>query len=183
MLLSIESLANSFDEQASNKLHRVELSSPAWRVVNDSVMGGLSVGTTDSADQAFIFSGEISTENNGGFTSVYLPVQSIPEAFDAISVRMKGDGNIYQLRVRSQVDGYNLTYKSDFYTQKNLAQQLSFRLSDFQASFRGRILSGAPPLKTHEITHVGFLITGKERLNFSLSVDEIAFYSSKALNE
>ena len=92
---------------------------------------------------------------------------------------MLGDGNLYQIRIRSQVDGYNLAYKLNFYTKKNVEQHLTFRLSDFQASFRGRLISGAPELKAENVTHVGFLITNKQPISFALIVNDIVFYLSK----
>jgi len=147
-----------------------------WQVINDGVMGGLSVGKTQLKNQVFIFSGSISTKKNGGFTSVYRPIATMPQDFQWVKISVKGDGKPYQLRMRSQVMGYDLAYKINFTTKEATMQTLTFNLADFQASFRGRILSGAPTLKAETISHVGFLISAKQAADFSLSTYGIEFY-------
>jgi NADH dehydrogenase [ubiquinone] 1 alpha subcomplex assembly factor 1 len=183
MLISTSNIAGNFHENnnidSGDRVKRVELNSPVWQVINDDVMGGLSLGSTTLLDTSFMFSGDISIENNGGFSSVYRPVSTLSTQFDSINLRVLGDGNLYQIRIRSQVDGYNLAYKLNFYTKKNVEQHLTFRLSDFQASFRGRLISGAPELKAENVTHVGFLITNKQPISFALIVNDIVFYLSK----
>jgi hypothetical protein len=187
MLISNSSIADNLYENdnvgSEENLARIALSNPDWQVINDSVMGGRSLGRTKLLDTSLIFSGDISIENNGGFSSVYRPVSDLPTQFDSISLQVVGDGNLYQMRIRSQVDGYNLAYKLDFYSKKNIEQYLTFRLSDFQASFRGRIISGVPVLKAENVMHVGFLITNKQPISFALTVNDIAFYSNKSINE
>ena len=74
-----------------------------WHVINDSVMGGLSVGHTQRSNQALIFSGTLSTENYGGFTSVYRKSSKLPEHVTSVNIQIKGDGNRYQLRTRIHV--------------------------------------------------------------------------------
>lgn len=147
-----------------------------WQVINDGVMGGLSVGQMQLKNQEFVFSGNVSTKNNGGFTSVYRPIVTLAEEFKGVKVSVKGDGKIYQLRMRSRVRGYDLAYKIDFATQKDIMQTLTFNLTDFQASFRGRILSSAPSLQAETISHVGFLITTDQSTDFALSTYGIQFY-------
>jgi hypothetical protein len=147
-----------------------------WKVINDGVMGGLSKGKTQIKNQAFVFYGRVSTENNGGFTSVYRPIAKLSEEIKSVRIRVKGDGKLYQLRMRSQTMGYDITYKTDFTTSENTMQTLSFGLLDFQASYRGRVISDAPVLKAETISHVGFLITTKQTGEFSLSSSAIEFY-------
>jgi len=147
-----------------------------WKVINDGVMGGLSAGKTQLENQVFIFSGNISTENNGGFTSVYRPIAKLSEKFESVKIRVKGDGKLYQFRMRSQIMGYETTYKINFPTTENTMQTLSFNLADFQASFRGRVISDAPVLRAETISYVGFLITTKQSGDFSISSSGIEFY-------
>ena len=146
-----------------------------WHVINDSVMGGLSVGHTQRSNQALIFSGTLSTENYGGFTSVYRKSSKLPEHVTSVNIQIKGDGNRYQLRMRSQVMGDQIAYKIEFDTHANRVETLSFNLADFKASFRGRIINNAPVLKADTISHLGFLIATKEPRDFTLSIDAIEF--------
>jgi len=147
-----------------------------WQIINDGVMGGLSVGEIRIENHNFIFYGRVSTENNGGFTSVYRPVVKMPEDLKSVKITVKGDGKPYQLRIRSNVTDYNIAYKITFATKANTLQTLSFNLADFQASFRGRVVSGAPALKADTISHVGYLIAAKQGGRFSLSTSSIEFF-------
>lgn len=152
-----------------------ERSLDEWRVTNDSVMGGLSVANTQLDNKVFVFSGNISIENYGGFTSIFKKLPTLPDDIESITIKVLGDGNRYQLRVRSQVAGYELAYKIDFDTKKGEVEDHTFNLTDFKASFRGRIIENAPLLEAESISHVGFLIKANQRQHFSLSVQAIKF--------
>merc|ERR1711893_216078 len=41
-----------------------------WSIINDDVMGGVSQGSAQAVDDVLLFKGDISLENNGGFSSV-----------------------------------------------------------------------------------------------------------------
>ena len=41
-----------------------------WQVVNDGVMGGLSEGEAQLTDDSVVFKGNVSLDNNGGFSSL-----------------------------------------------------------------------------------------------------------------
>jgi hypothetical protein len=149
-----------------------------WRVTNDGVMGGLSVGNTQLVNKSLIFSGEISIENNGGFTSVFKEIPTLPDKIESISINILGDGNDYQLRVRSQVFDYELSYSVDFNAKKGQRKELTFHFADFKASFRGRSIDNAPLLEPKSISHVGFLMKSKQVKSFSISVQKIKFMGS-----
>jgi Complex I intermediate-associated protein 30 (CIA30) len=75
-----------FDFQAPNN-------SPAWRSVNDDVMGGVSTSSFQIlTNGGAVFSGVVSLENNGGFASV----RSSPARHDltgsrSFVIRLRGD--------------------------------------------------------------------------------------------
>jgi len=122
-----------------------------------------------------LFSGLLSIENNGGFTSVFSDSFSLPAEIDSVTITVKGDGKKYQLRMRSELSGYIIAYKTEFQTKPNLLQTHTFGLSDFQASFRGRNISNAPKLNADSIREIGFLFTSKRTEKFSLSIHSIDF--------
>ena len=72
-----------------------------WRVVDDGVMGGLSQGKLQVDDEGHgVYSGTVSTENNGGFSSLRYRFDAIEASEDKIIVlRIKGDSKKYQFRV------------------------------------------------------------------------------------
>lgn len=147
-----------------------------WYVTNDSVMGGLSAGEILPVNKYVEFSGNISTENNGGFTSTYRPVLTLLPSVTRVKISVKGDGNDYQLRLKSNVLGRALAYKVLFSTSKNNIVTYQFELSDFIATHRGRPLTKAAKVVADNITHVGFLIGSKQPKAFLLEIHAIEFY-------
>jgi hypothetical protein len=139
-----------------------------WRSTNDGVMGGLSQGGLSFVDQTSVFSGTISLENNGGFSSIYRPIVPLARGLDTVSLDIVGDGLTYQMRVAVAINGYRVSYKHDFDTVAGERQKIVLSLNDFQAVFRGRIIEGAPRLKSEDLRQVGFLVTTKEQGPFAL---------------
>lgn len=146
-----------------------------WYVTNDSVMGGVSKGSVSLKNNTCIFAGVISTDNNGGFTSAFIKLTSSLTNEKQIAVRILGDGNTYQLRVKANVTGYELAYKVTFETLPNTIETHYFALSEFIANFRGRPLTTAPTLTAESISHVGFLLRDYEPKTFKLHIYSISF--------
>jgi len=146
-----------------------------WRITNDSVMGGVSSGSMLIEDETGLFSGNISLDYNGGFTSTYRRIDSLASHVDQVAIKVKGDGQTYQLRIIANVDGYQLTYKHEFVTSLDKQQIFEFQLADFIATFRGRLLQDAPQLLAEKIQEVGFLMTKKTTGPFTLIISEIEF--------
>jgi hypothetical protein len=187
ILFSID--ANSENKDPSNQLNSVDEKNEShlmidftdkqevsnWRITNDGVMGGRSQGQILVEDDHGVFSGDISLDNNGGFSSVFRSVKPLSKDFDSVIVELMGDGQIYQLRMSVYIDGYRLAYKQDFNTIDGQRERLKFTLSNFRASFRGRIITNAPKLRSIDIREVGFLVTKKVAGDFSLSVFNLLF--------
>jgi hypothetical protein len=146
-----------------------------WRVTNDSVMGGVSSGSMLIEDNVGLFTGDISLDYNGGFTSTYRRIDNLASNVEKISIKVKGDGQTYQLRLIANVDGYPLAYKHEFVTSSETQEQLDFKLADFTATFRGRSLINAPKLLAEKIQEIGFLMTKKTPGQFTLTIIDIEF--------
>lgn len=74
-----------------------------WRVEDDSVMGERSRGrlAINEAGNA-LFSGGISPDNGGGFSSIQTEFGPIDvSAYRFLCIGLKGDGKRYQVRVES----------------------------------------------------------------------------------
>jgi len=149
-----------------------KVESDGWFVVNDGVMGGISQSRVTLTDRkTLIFSGTVSLENNGGFASI----RHAAEAFDigsgsGILIRVRGDGNTYQLRVRTSDRFDGIAYKADFTTEKGVWQELRIPWDAFTATFHGREVKEAPELKGPQIQQVGFLIAEKQDGDFQLEI-------------
>lgn len=146
-----------------------------WRIIDDGVMGGLSEGGMLFDRDHGVFTGYISLQNNGGFSSVYRAVKDVPTNLQRIKIDVQGDGQCYQLRAVVFDNGYRVAYKHDFDTVAGQRQILTFTLADFKASFRGRLINNAPILSSAEIREVGFLLNNHKAGDFALSVFGIEF--------
>jgi len=122
-----------------------------WRITNDGVMGGKSQGRFLFEPGKVIFTGDISLDNNGGFSSVFRAIEALPKNLETVTIDIQGDGLTYQLKMIVNLDGYRLAYKHPFKTIAGQRETLTFTLADFQASFRGRNIDNAPVLKAEDI--------------------------------
>lgn len=142
-----------------------------WRIVDDPVMGGKSNGTIElSSGGHGLFSGEISLENNGGFSSVRYDIQGLSVNENSrIRVRLKGDGKRYQFRVRHNRDRHS--YITYFETTGEW-QEIDFQLQDLIPTFRGRRLS-LLNFNHESINKIGFLIGNRKAETFHLLIDKL----------
>ncbi|MEZ9870442.1 CIA30 family protein [Vibrio sp. 10N.261.51.C6] len=152
-----------------------------WTATNDDVMGGISTGGLIYLDDMSRFRGELSLENNGGFSSVKRSIESPAHEIDSAELVFVGDGRTYQLRLTTSKDGNRVQYKHDFVTIKGVRLNKVFHFNDFQAVFRGRLLSDAPELKARDIKQIGFLIADKEPSPFELDLIQLHFRTSKPI--
>jgi len=146
-----------------------------WRITNDGVMGGKSEGHFLFEQDKGVFTGNISLDNNGGFSSVFRAIDHLATEFETVTIDVMGDGLVYELRMIVTLDGYLLAYKHSFNTVEGQREVLSFTLADFQASFRGRNITNAAVLNSGNICEVGFLVKSKIEGRFSLSIFSLNF--------
>lgn len=143
-----------------------------WTIVDDGVMGGLSQSqmALDLNGNA-VFSGLVTTENNGGFCSVQYNLKTIPlQQKTFFSIRLKGDGKKYQFRVKSKSNDY-FSYIYEFQTTNDW-QNIEIPITDMYASFRGRTLN-IPNYDGASLAQLAFLISNKRNENFKLLIDKI----------
>lgn len=143
-----------------------------WQIVNDGVMGGLSQGnfTIDEKGNG-VFYGNVSTENNGGFSSVrhaFEPQKVSSET--KIIINLKGDCKDYQFRIKDKLNSshsYITTFSTDGTWQK-----IELFIKDFFPSFRGRKLD-MPNFDKESIEEIWFLIGNKKDESFRLLISTI----------
>ncbi|NOJ12735.1 CIA30 family protein [Vibrio splendidus] len=180
LLLSLHSLSLKADATGTNMIDFTQASEHQnWTVTNDDVMGGISTGELIYLNNMSRFRGELSLENNGGFSSIKRSIESPAHKIDSAELVFVGDGRTYQLRLTTSKDGNRVQYKHDFDTIKGQQFSKAFHLNDFQAVFRGRLLSDAPELKARDIKQIGFLIADKQPSHFELDLIQIQFKVSQ----
>lgn len=146
---------------------------PRWVAVNDDVMGGISRGGPRIDRGVLTFTGTLSLENNGGFSSVRtINWNRDLSGKQAMVLRIKGDGRTYQLRLATDARyrGSEVSYGAEFPTRAGEWTEVTVPFEDLTPSWRGRQLDG-PPLDLSKVEEVGLLIGDNREGEFSLEVD------------
>jgi hypothetical protein len=144
-----------------------------WQVVDDRVMGGLSQGQVAyTAKGHLLYTGHVTTQNNGGFSSVRRPLQPAAQTkgFSQVVLRLKGDGARYQFRLKADANQRH-SYIQYFETTGEW-QEVVLNLEGFYPSFRGRTLD-LPNFEAETLAEIRFLIANKKEQDFKLQVKEV----------
>ncbi len=151
-------------------------SSSDWQIVDDVVMGGRSNGAFSvNKNGNGVFSGKISLENNGGFSSVMHSISEPKDLseFSHVKLKVKGDGSIYQFRMKENANDRH-AYKHEFKTT-GMWQEIDLAFKDFIPSFRGRTLD-LPSYTGSALSEIRFLIGNKKTQEFRLEVEFIKVF-------
>ena len=143
-----------------------------WIITDDIVMGGESSGTFKLDEDGFgVFSGTVSLENNGGFSSIRYRFEKLKvKNSTKIKIKLRGDGKKYQFRIKTNSNDY-YSYISTFSTT-GAWQEIEIPLKEMYPSFRGRKLN-QPNFDNDYIQEIGILIGNKKDENFKLILDKI----------
>jgi hypothetical protein len=143
-----------------------------WRIIDDGVMGGISNGkfTIDKEGNG-VFFGYVSTENNGGFSSVRYQMNTKNVSnYTKATIRLKGDGKAYQFRIKDNANSY-FSYITTFKTSGEW-ETVTITLKDLYPSFRGQKLN-KPNFDGQYLEEIVFLIGNKKNESFELKLDKI----------
>lgn len=161
-------------------------STEGWINVDDSVMGGISASETEWLDGggegALVFTGLLSTESNGGFSSVLSPTDRAigQRASDAIALQVNaiGDGRTYLLQLRAGREGNErwiarftpLTYRPRTDTEESKIPISSFQFVDRFL----RPMQPSTPLDPSTIVQVGVYVLDGQIGQFRLTLESIS---------
>mgnify|MGYP006196784197 FL=1 len=143
-----------------------------WRIIDDVVMGGISDGKFKIDENGNgVFFGNVSTENNGGFSSVRYQMNTKDiSGFSKVNIRLKGDGKNYQFRIKDDINSY-YSYITTFKTSGEW-ETVTLNLKDLYPSFRGQTLN-LPNFNGKVLEEIVFLIGNKKDESFELKLDKI----------
>lgn len=143
-----------------------------WRIVDDDVMGGRSNGDFSISEEGHgVFSGYISLENNGGFSSVRYGMSDFPVAENStFRIRLKGDGKTYQFRIKHN-RRYEYSYIHEFKTSGGW-QVIEIPVDNMYPVYRGRRLD-RPNFNYNTMEELAFLIGNGRPESFRLIIDKI----------
>ena len=174
-------------EPASSVLF--EFASPrsvtGWASVDDSVMGGISASTTTwvetNGSGALLFSGMMTTEQNGGFTSTFGPADQrlgqTAAGSTALGVNAIGDGRTYVMQLRTGQSGQD-RWIGRFTPTSTSAESSGALVAIPIDSFApvNRFLSPATPsapLDPATIIQIGIYLIDEQVGNFRLAIERI----------
>jgi hypothetical protein len=143
-----------------------------WQLEDDDVMGGVSRGslTRDEAGHA-IFRGEVSLENNGGFSSIQNNFDPLDvSGYQHAILRLKGDGKDYRFIVESNPMARHY-YVAEFATNGDW-QEIKIPLRKMYPVRRGERLD-LPDYPAETISQVRFMIANGRAESFQLEIASI----------
>jgi len=153
---------------------KTEETSLLWNIVNDGVMGGISRGEAYVTNESCLFfTGSISLENNGGFSSI----RSFGQGFDlsdwsGIELRVKGDGRKYYFTSRS--GRFDFWHPMETKKDEWITVRIPFR--SFYATTFGRRIPGIR-LNSKSISSFGIMLFDKKDGPFTIELDYIKAYN------
>jgi len=150
-----------------------------WEAITDRVMGGVSQGQmVITSDKTAIFRGVLSLENYGGFASVRTHPQNYQlDGYEGLSLRVKGDGKRYRIRLKTDDHFDSIAYQAGFTTKPEEWIVIQVPFNEFIPVFRGQVISNAPKLELGGIRRIGFMIADKQEGPFRLEIDWVKAYS------
>ncbi len=153
-----------------------------WYVVDDNVMGGVSNSTVTFAEpNIMVFTGVMSLDNNGGFSSVQSDWRPMDlTGADGILLRVLGDGKSYRLRIRSTETGRNIAYNALFETTPETWTLVYVPFGEMVPTYFGS-RANVGPLNPATIGSFGFMLSDKQPGEFGLQVDWMRAVSEEEL--
>ena len=151
---------------------RLDPGTRQWQIINDGVMGGLSRSTVRCGDDGVLFSGTLSTANNGGFASIRSRLQRPVRGLRQVRLCYSGDGLRYQLRLRDSEDASSAAWRACFDTGAE-RRTIVLHAADFEPVVRGRRVVVLPGLAERQLCFVGLMLTRDQPGPFALTVHSI----------
>jgi len=144
-----------------------------WQAVNDGVMGGVSEGKFQIADQKTLeFFGTLSLENNGGFASVRTKAKKLGLVKgDTVVAKVRGDGREYTLNLYLNKPLIAFSYRATIQTKKGEWVEVKVPLEKFEATSFGRVVKDAGAVKPDEVDALGFMLADKKAGAFKMEIE------------
>ncbi|WP_017651686.1 CIA30 family protein [Fortiea contorta] len=165
-----------------------------WGALDDVVMGGVSASNIIFVENTALFTGNVSTDNSGGFASVR--TKNFEPPFDlsgceGVELRVKGDGQRYKLFLRTDAKWDGLGYSYSFDTVANTWINIRIPFANLIPVFRAKVVKDAPSIDTQKVCSWQLMLSKFEydgALNphfspggFTLQVESIKGYSQNTL--
>ena len=133
-----------------------------WVYFTDTVMGGVSQGKlafmNENGENFYRMTGNVSTENNGGFIQFATGIEKIDKNFEGIKLRVRGNNENYQLHLRTKYTPAPWQYYSAEFNVTNEWKEViipfpTFKKSNFYQPGK---------FKSSNIKSIGIVAIGKD---------------------
>jgi monofunctional biosynthetic peptidoglycan transglycosylase len=94
-------------------------------------------------------------------------------------MRVRGDGNVYRLRTRTEKTGTEVAYTALFETEVDTWQDIYIPFAEMIPTYRGFVVNVAGPLDPASVRSFGLMVADKQQGQFFLEVDWINAVSVK----
>lgn len=130
-----------------------------WSYLGDEVMGGVSQGRARVEGDHLRLTGDVSTENRGGFIQTRVQIETrFPEAAQGIVIRVRGNGERYFVHLRTGGTVLPWQYYQAGFDTTGDWQELRLPFAAFEPS--GALLRKTPRPET--VTSLGFVAYGRD---------------------
>ncbi len=148
-----------------------------WGIINDGVMGGRSEGAAYLTNSSVVFTGTISLENNGGFSSLRAPYSRMDLSnYSEVEIRYKSSGVKKAFSIENDRRWWKPTYKVLLDSTGDEWKTMTVQLTDFEEYEIGRNTGNQlSEDQLDEMIRIGFITTEKKAGSFSLEIDYIQF--------
>ena len=150
----------------------LEIDRMNWRIVNDTVMGGVSTSEFEIDGGTLLFRGRLSTENRGGFVSVLGRLKEPLVNVAGFELECSGDARRYQFRLRESDETREIAWRAFFNSQRQVSRT-SLAIEKFHPVKRGQPVFAAKPLELVPVNFIGFMLTSRRPGPFELRVHSL----------
>ncbi len=143
--------------------HTASPNTTLWYSVNDSVMGGRSLGSFRIENGQLNFFGSINT-NGGGFASIRHPLEANALAgTDRLRIAIQTDGRPYTINLRDRTsEARRVAHQALIPSNQSSAlQTVEIHYSDLVPTFRGRRVQ-TEPFNPTEATSIGVMLADQQ---------------------
>ena len=146
-----------------------------WSTTDDVVMGGVSQSTFSMQPEGNgVFSGTVSLEHNGGFSSVKSPVDAGTfSTCSGITFNVRGDGKKYKLYIKTEGLPRGVNFQYPFQTIPGEWTAFKCEFAEMVPVLKGKRVEPAYSLSPEKINVVGLLISNGQEGPFHLEIKEI----------
>ncbi len=154
-----------------------------WAITDDGVMGGVSQGQWDTNEAFSVFSGNVSLDNNGGFSSVRAQFSPVDfSTADGIQLMVRGDGQKYSFNLRDVHSwiSYRITFETEVMEDEDEWQRILIPFEELAATRFGNPVPTANEIDLTNVWSMSILISDEQEGEFRLELSDLSLYRNEA---